>query len=293
MGLSRRQFLAAGGLVAAGAGAGALGVETGVLPGRSWAYSHLGFDGEDGTIPDVAPGLVVSGTFTSQARLGKRCGWSIAHPPGDRRKLPAVVVLHGKGSDHTSAFAGLGLDRFLAATVRAGARPFAIASVDGGDTYWHARDSGEDAGSMVVDEFIPLLERRGLDTRRIGLLGWSMGGYGALLLAARLGKHRVAGVVAESPALWPRYEDTAPGAFDGPADFADALVWGQQDRLRGIPVRIDCGEGDPFYANTRDYVDGFETDPAGGFQLGDHDMGYWRRMVPPQLEFLARCLAAR
>lgn len=292
MGLSRRGFLVAGGVVAVGA-AGAVGIETGVLPGRSWAYGHLGLDGEDGTIPDVRPGQMASGTFTSRARQGKQCGWSIAYPPGHRDKLPVVVALHGRHEDHTSAFADLGLDRYLAATVADGAAPFAIAGVDGGDTYWHARDDGEDSGSMVVDEFLPMLGERGLDTRRVGLFGWSMGGYGALLLAPRLGKRLVFGVVAESPALWPQYEDTAPGAYDSESDFADALVWGQQDRLRGIPVRIDCGEGDPFYANTHEYVDGFDDPPSGGFELGDHDVGYWRRMAPDQLRFLARSLAAQ
>ncbi len=51
----------------------------------------------------------------------------------------------------------LGLDRFLAAGVRAGLPPLAIASVDGGTTYWHRRQDGEDAGAMVLEEFVPLL----------------------------------------------------------------------------------------------------------------------------------------
>ena len=292
MGVSRRGFLIAGGAVVLGATAGAVGVETGVLPGRSWAYSHLGIDGDDGSIPDVHPGRIVSGAFRSRARAGRRCRWSLAYPPGRRGKLPVVIALHGRHMDHSSAFDDLGLDRFLAAAVEGGAAPFAIASVDGGDTYWHARDSGEDSGSMVTDEFLPLLGKHGLDVGRIGLLGWSMGGYGALLLAQRLGTRRVFGVVAESPALWSSYSETSPGAFDSEDDFADALVWGQQGLLHGIPVRIDCGEGDPFYGYTRTYVDGFDDAPAGGFQLGDHDVGYWRRMAPAQLDFLAQHLPA-
>lgn len=291
MGLSRRGFLIAGGVVAVGAAAGTAGIETGVLPGRSWAYSHLGIDGEDGTVPEVRPGRMVQGAFTSKARNGKRCGWSIAYPPGHHDELPVVVALHGRHEDHTSVFTDLGLNRFLAAAVDDGAAPYAIASVDGGDTYWHARDDGEDAGSMIINEFLPLLRERGLDTSRVGLFGWSMGGFGALLLAPRLGVQRVFGVVAESPALWPSYDNTAPGAYDSESDFADALVWGQQHRLRGIPVRIDCGEDDPFYGNTREYVDGFDDQPAGEFELGDHDVGYWRRMAPEQLRFLAQQLA--
>jgi hypothetical protein len=54
------------------------------------------------------------------------------------------------------------VDRFLGAAVEQGATPFAMASVDGGESYWHARVDGEDAGAMVVDEFLPLLADHGL-----------------------------------------------------------------------------------------------------------------------------------
>lgn len=293
--VSRRALLTGAGLVGTGLLAAAVGIDQGVLPGRSWLYRHFGPDGPPGVVPAVAPGRTVSGSFASAARLGERCGWALAFPPGSGRDLPVAVVLHGRGADHASAFdpGYLGLDRFLAAAVAAGARPFALASVDGGESYWHARDSGEDAGAMVVDEFLPLLADQGVDVRRIGFLGWSMGGYGALSLAGRLGRDRVAGVAAESPALWHDFDDSAPGAFDSAQDFAEATVFGREAALDGIPLRIDCGEGDPFYAATRDYVDGLPDRPAGGFEPGNHDVAYWRRMAPAQLRFLARAFAAQ
>jgi pimeloyl-ACP methyl ester carboxylesterase len=205
-----------------------------------------------------------------------------------------AVVLHGRGNDHASAFSDhyLGLHRFLAAAVSQGAAPFALASVDGGESYWHARATGEDAGAMVLREFLPLLGRHGLDIGRVGFLGWSMGGYGALVLAARLGRSRALAVAAESPALWHEYEDSSQGAFDDAADFERSTVFGRQRRLEGIPVRIDCGKGDPFFPAVRDYVAGFVHRPAGGFQPGAHSVGYWRRMAPHQMRFLARALAA-
>lgn len=277
-------------MLAVGAGATAYAVDEGVLPGRSWVYRHLGPSGEAGVVPDVAPGPTVNGFFRSEARLGRRVGWTLALPPDADDDLPLTVVLHGRGGDHTTAFAreGLGLDRFLAAHVRAGGTPFALASVDGGETYWHARDSGEDAGAMVTEELLPRLAREGVDTGRLAFLGWSMGGYGGLLLAGRLGPDRVAAVTAASPALWHDYDDTSPGAFDSVEDFAEAGVMGRQTSLDGIAVRVDCGEGDPFYAATRDYVDGFARPVAGGFEPGGHDRDYWRRIAPDQLEFLGR-----
>ena len=291
--VSRRGLLAVGAVAALG-GAGLLGVDQGLLPGRDRLFHALGHDGADGVVPSARPGPVTSGSFVSAARLGTRVGWSIALPPGHhRRPLPVAVVLHGRGNDHASAFSGsyLALDRYLAAAVGSGVRPFALASVDGGETYWHDRADGDRAATMVLDEFVPLLARHGLDTRRIGLLGWSMGGFGALYLAGRLGAERVAGVAVMSPALWREYADAAPGAFDGERDFDAVEVMGRQDALTGIPVRVDCGEGDPFCAATRDYVDGFSVRPAGGFELGDHDLGYWRRMAPAELTFLGHSFA--
>jgi dienelactone hydrolase len=292
-------FLATGLVGAAGVAAGAAGVESGVLPGRSWFVRHLGLDGPAGVIPDVAPGQLVSGSFTSRLRLGTPCGWSIAYPPGHSpdqssgggHHLPVLVVLHGASFDHTAAFGDqLGLDRFLAQAVNNGARPFAIASVDGGASYWHLRASGEDAGAMVSQEFIPLLHQHGLDTSKVGLLGWSMGGYGVLWLGGQLGARRVAAVAAESPAIWRDYGDSLGDAFDDAADFAAHTVFGRQKELTGIPLRIDCGTSDPFYQGTRDYVASFSPRPEGGFEPGVHDLDYWRRMAPAQMNFMARHL---
>ncbi|MET0521121.1 MAG: alpha/beta hydrolase-fold protein [Jiangellaceae bacterium] len=291
---SRRAILLGGlGVGAAGVAAAAVGVEEGVLPGRPLVQETLGLNGEPGRVPDVAPGRVVQGSFVSQARGGVRTGWSIAYPPGSPAELPVLVVLHGLGNDHRSAMSPhLGLDRFLAAGVKAGLPPFAIASVDGGRTYWHRRPDGEDAGAMVLEELIPLLQARGLDTTRVGLLGWSMGGYAALRLGAVLGAKACACVVAESPAQWTDGESASASGFRDADEYAEFSVFGHQEQLAGIPVRIDCGTGDPFYRATKEYVDGFPRDdrPAAHFQPGAHDMAYWRRMAPAQLRFVARHL---
>jgi enterochelin esterase-like enzyme len=288
---SRRAFLTATALTGLAVGAGTVGVEERLLPGRSWLYAHLGLNGRDGQLPDIKAGPVISGSFVSRRRLGARCGWSIGYPPGGQRNLPVLVVLHGRGGSHSSAFGNdLGLQYYLAQQVAAGKRPFAIASVDGGDSYWHHRRSGEDSAAMVTDELLPVLHARGLDTARIGLLGWSMGGYGALLLAGRLGPDRVSVCVAESPALWLHPGDTAPGAFDDPADYQANTVFGQQARLERIAVRVDCGQGDGFLPAAQHYLRGFARRPAGGFQPGGHTLGYWRRLAPDQLAFVAEHL---
>jgi len=287
--VSRRAFLIGGaGVVVAGA-AGVAGIETGVIPGRTTLHALLGLNGEAGTIPNVTPGPAVTGEFVSAAREGAKVGWTISYPPGAAAgdSLPVVVVLHGHNGDNTTAFGAMGYEKFQAKA----SSPFAMASVDGGNGYWHARRSGGDSGAMVVDEFLPLLADQGLDTSRIGLMGWSMGAYGALLLGSQLGPDRVAAIVAQSPAMWKDGAHSPDGAFDDLEDYTEHDLAGRQNELDGIAIRIDCGTGDGFYPVVRDYVSGFPTPPAGGFEPGGHNVEYWRRVAPAELDFLAKHLA--
>ena len=164
--------------------------------------------------------------------------------------------------------------------------PFALVAVDGGGGYWHKRASGEDSGAMVLNELIPMLSSQGLDTSRVGFLGWSMGGYGALLLGARLGPARTAAICAVSPALWTSSGAAAPGAFDGADDYAANTVWGLP-QLGSIPIRIDCGDSDPFYSATKQFIAQLPSPPSGGFSPGGHDGGFWSSQLPAEIAWMA------
>lgn len=233
---------------------------------------------------------MVTGSFVSAARGGIPTHWAIARPPGQLSPLRPVIALHGKGGDAASVMAG-GVEQGLAQAVAAGLPPFAVVSVDGGGSYWHRRESGEDAGAMVLDELIPLLATQGLDTSRIAFLGWSMGGYGALLLGARLGPARTAAITAVSPALWHSASAAAPGAFDGDRDFAANSVFGLPT-LASIPIRIDIGDSDPFYAATQAFIEQLPTQPAGGISPGGHNGEFWSGQLPGELSWMAPLLTA-
>src|SRR6516165_10487642 len=237
----------------------------------------------------VAP-TMVTGSFVSAARGGVATNWAIARPPGQTKALRPVIALHGKGSDAATIMAG-GVEQGLAQAVNAGLPPFAVVAVDGGGGYWHKRASGEDAGAMVLNELIPMLGGQGLDTSRVAFLGWSMGGYGALLLGGRLGPARTAAICAVSPALWLSSGAAAPGAFDGPDDFAANSVFGMP-ALASIPIRVDCGDGDPFYGATKQFIAQLPNPPAGGFSPGGHNGEFWSSQLPAELTWMAPLLTA-
>lgn len=222
----------------------------------------------------------------SQAMPAAGTGTPLAPPP----PAPGPPRDHGKGSDAATVMAG-GVEQGLAQAVNAGLPPFAVVAVDGGGSYWHKRSSGEDSGAMVLDELIPLLGNQGLDTSRVAFLGWSMGGYGALLLGGRLGPARTAAICAVSPALWLSSGAAAPGAFDGPDDFAANSVFGMP-ALGSIPIRVDCGDSDPFYAATKQFIAQLPNPPAGGFSPGGHNPEFWSSQLPAELSWMAPLLTA-
>jgi S-formylglutathione hydrolase FrmB len=296
--VSRRTVLGLGAAAACGAGgAYALDVvfqaHTSDAAPTSWTGTNVPLSPArplDPAPPAQAAPTMVTGSFASAARGGVSTNWAIARPPGQSKPLRPVIALHGKGNDASSVMAG-GVEQGLAQAVNAGLPPFAVVSVDGGGSYWHKRASGEDSGGMVLNELIPILDSHGLDTSRVAFLGWSMGGYGALLLGGRLGPGRTAAICAVSPALWTSAGAAAPGAFDGPDDYAANSVWGMP-ALGSIPIRVDCGDSDPFYSATKQFIAALPNPPAGGFSPGGHNGEFWSSQLPAELTWIAPLLTA-
>ena len=234
------------------------------------------------------------GTFPSP-RLAEPAEYEVAYPPDvdpENTELvtatPVLICLPGRARSAEAVLeGGMHFGDFVADAVqRRAVTPFITVAVRAGDTYWHERSSGVDAMAVLLDEFIPFLrDDLGLGGT-LGIMGWSMGGYGALR-AAESRPREFRAVCAVSAALWRSYDDGVGDAFDDAGDYAADDVYAHADRLRDVAVRVDCGEQDPFYAADKAFAEALPRPPAGGFSPGGHNDAYWTRVAPAEIDWMA------
>ena len=241
------------------------------------AGTWVRWSGPGGSRAPVVPSVPAGDERLEQresAARGRAVDFYTAVPDGyrDGRGLPVCLVLHG-GAKRPTDFAALGLGHFLTDAVRRGAAPFVLAGATGDRLAWQP-NGRDDPQRMLHDELIPWCAARGFDTGRLAAWGWSMGGYGALLLAETFVGF-VRSVAAFSPAVTP----------------GDA-VFGGVARLARTPIGLWCGRDDSLYANVRALHDALPAGPAaGGYDTGRHNFGYWSTVIPSAFDFIAATLS--
>jgi pimeloyl-ACP methyl ester carboxylesterase len=295
--VSRRRLL---GWVAGGLGAvvvvGVGGVELvdhGVLPGK------LLLDELDGACSVKAPNVVfgelgttTSGQFFSKARhrpVGYSIGYPVGNPPSDALSL--IIMLHGYGANHRNALVNMTPAQAVAIRTNGKApTPMALVTVDGGNGYWNPHPK-DDPMAMVVEELIPLCQRRGLGRApgTISLMGISMGGYGALAIAER-NPGLVSGVAAISPAIWTSYDQARganAGAFASATAFEEGDVIAHATNLKGVAVRIASGADDPFHPGVAKLAKVLPQPSTVVFSSGCHTDPFFYAQEPPSVHFLS------
>ena len=238
-------------------------------------------------------------TANSRA-LGRRGDVTFWAPPGHRGPLPLVILLHGVYGSHWAWATKAGAHRTLASLVEAReVPPMALAMPsDGlfGLGSGYVRHAGGDFASWILDE-VPWLAAQALPgvdpDAPVALAGLSMGGFGALLLAARH-PHRVCaanGLSSITEFAQMRFFVGDISGYD--VDEADRSVFdaivAAGDRLPA--VRFDCGSADPLiepnrelHARLMDAGIHHEWDePPGG-----HEWPYWEANLPHALRFVSR-----
>ena len=300
--LTRRRALAIGagalGVVVVGGAVGLELVDHGVLPGKSLLDQ---LDGAcDVTVPafDFRPGETTeSASFYSRYRQ-RAVRYSVGYPPGYTKgaALPLVVMLHGEGGSHRHALAGITPGQAVSLLVDGQPLPpMALVTVDGGKGYWHPHP-GDDPMGMVVHELIPMLQRQGLGTtpRSIGVMGNSMGGYGALLFAECYPR-LFSAVAAISPAIWTSYSQADAvnaEAYNDAAQFARYDAVTHTSALAGTPVRIASGYADPFHPGVVALASRLGSNAEVIYSGGCHTGRFFESQEPASLAFLGAHLAA-
>ncbi len=251
--------------------------------------------------PDSPTGGAIVEVTHESAALGREQTFSIYVPPEaeDGERFPVLYVLHGAYGGHRD-WPTAGRAGELAAHYR-----MVLVFPDGGEFGWYV-DSPHDPSSQYatyvgeelpayIDVHYPTIADRGAR----GIMGLSMGGHGALLLAAkhpdRFGsasslsgilkitdhpeKHQIAarlGPMEDNPELW-----------------AENSVWDQAERFRDSGVRLlfDCGEDDVATGAIGDSRKLHERLNALGIphiwreHAGTHSWDYWSGHLREHLNF--------
>lgn len=236
--------------------------------------------------------------------LGRRLDEVAVVPSGPARR-PLLVLLHGRhdprpGSSPSPRRSGpesmLG-DALFAGLAALGKEAPIVVLLNGGQHSWyHDRRSGR-WSSMLLDEAIPdAIRRFHADADRIAIGGISMGGYGALHLAA-LRPDEFCAVGGHSAALYETYRTSAPVAFDDAADFArnDVFHAALRGRFTRLPVWIDGGTDDPFQRADSAFASLLRArgvDVTYHVWPGAHTPSYWRMHMAAYLRFYASALTS-
>ena len=286
--MSRRHLLIGGGCSAVAAALGIGAADVFDHPVFERGLYKVGLASSPSIHIPNSGALERNGAFRSRYMHGP-VHWTVSHPKGAEPLQGTIFCLHGKGTNNgTNQRFAFDAVHVPDAAAYLGLR-VAVAGVDGGaDSYWHPRHNGTDALAMLLEEFVPMVRTMVGDLPQ-ALMGWSMGGYGALLAAERARNQFVA-VAPASPAIWLTPGATAPGAFDNPADFYANNVFDQLSKLTGMAIAVACGTSDPFYATTRDLVAHMSYPHSDFFGPGFHDATYWASVAPDQLRAIAPSL---
>src|SRR5277367_1102833 len=268
----------------------------------------------------VAPAVAAPGRAECRSAPSKILGHAVAYCvilPADydadkSSSYPVVYFLHGLGGNEQLLLnsGGMNMIQDLRDQKRIG--EFLIVAPDAGRSFYtNSRDSKVRYEDFFIREFLPYIEghyRVRAERKSRGVMGVSMGGYGALRFALKYPDLFVA-VSAHSPALIDtlpnikvsRDQAEAVAEVLGKAfgSKVDAAFWERESpftivkdgpRPVGLQIYFDCGSEDDFGFNkgaaefdqlltARRIAHEFHLYPGG------HDWGYFAEHLPASFEF--------
>lgn len=217
-------------------------------------------------------------------------------PPGpDSVAIPVVYFLHGYPGRASDCF-GQGLAAVLNLRLEEGYLPFVVACPDGNgerhsDTEWaNSADGSEQVENRVLDAVIPAVEgARRRDAAHRAIVGFSMGGYGAMNIALQ---HPGTFGQVVSIAGYFHVNDLSDMFGDLPAVIAanspDSHAW----RARGMHILLaeDAPDPEPLIRGQAEMfahlLAGYRIPSTVQVQPGSHDWTYVMKALTGSFSFL-------
>ncbi len=279
----------------------------------------------------LAAGLSLQAQWTGRGKVeeglifhSKMIGdmrYTIYLPPGydrDERRYPVIYMLHGFSDDDTGWLQFGEADRIAGDAINKGVLPPVILVMPDGKVTWYVDDyAGKNPWEkMFITEFIPYIEKTyRARTRKEyrGILGLSMGGYGALHIAMRHPELFTASVafssgtlpdeavIQMSPEDYQRWFGTLYGKKDlkGKARITDnwkafsplhLLDSQPMEQLKSVRWYLDVGDDDFLYkGNSALHVKMRDMGLPHEYRVrdGKHSWVYWRTGLLDGLLFIS------
>jgi enterochelin esterase-like enzyme len=271
--------------------------------------------------PDVQPftRLLKSQTYQSSI-LHRTMNYAVLLPEeyeNSTDSFPVVYLLHGFGDDETAWYA-YGLIKYYVDLYAAQNVPMIYVMPDAFNTYYVNKYNGNyPFMDVIITELVPAIDsnfRTIKDANHRAVMGYSMGGYGAIILPAKNPDVFKTGVaLSMSFRTDDQYMAESQGSFDSqwgpifgaigatgtgrltdyfkehsPFHFFENQV---SPSLNGLNFYIDCGDDEETLSETSgelhnllrdlDYPHEYRMDNGG------HDWNYWHRELPEALSYIS------
>jgi enterochelin esterase-like enzyme len=276
------------------------------------------------TIPEEKPFVRLLTGQTYQSRILKRSlNYSVLLPKEYEKSnssFPVVYLLHGYGDDETSWYKW-GLINYYVDQNEAATVPMIYVMPEGFNTYWVNKYNGNyPFMDVIVNEFVPTIDslfRTIPDPQHRAVMGYSMGGYGALILPAKNPAVFKTGVVLSMSFRTDRqYIDEPQGVFDsqwgsvfggigttGTARLTDYYKEyspfyffrnsGNSSR-QGQNYFFDCGDDEESLSEPNNQLHDLmrDLDIRHEYRVrnGGHSWDYWRKSLPEALKYIGNAV---
>jgi putative tributyrin esterase len=239
------------------------------------------------------------------AALGQRADLTVHATPAARAAadVPVVILLHGVYGSHWAWTEQGGAHETAARMEADGEIPPVVLAMpsDGlwGDGSGYLRHRTQDFERWIAWEVVAAVARAVpavTPKSRVCIAGLSMGGFGALRLAARFPEKFAAASGHSSITHFDQmsqFVEEQLGSYTALAEDRSVLDVMLRHRDRLPPIRFDCGTSDPLIKHNRELHQALER--AGVTHVyeeftGGHEWPYWETHFADSLRFFAKAL---